>query len=186
MKPSTTLTIATFILLSILSAVLGWMGRGSWDRRHSLPPQIDTVWRYDTVRLVDTKPAGTVTAKLPKARPSEAEIAQNDNLLADSVFFMQKEPVDTLQDAVSSPDSVTVEIPIEQRTYEGENYRAIVQGWQPELVSIDIRFPQYTPPEPAFKPGWHFTIGLQAGVGFTPAGWQPYAGVGGTLGYTFR
>ena len=188
MKPSTTLTIATFILLNILSAVLGWTGRGSWDRRHSLPPQIDTVWlwRPDTNKLVETKPAGAVVATLPKARPSGAEIAQNANLLADSAIIWQNEPVDTLQDAASSPDSVAVEIPIEQRTYEGENYRAIVQGWQPELVSIDIRFPQYTPPEPAFKPGWHFTIGLQAGYGFTPAGWQPYAGVGGTLGYTFR
>lgn len=182
MKPITTLTIATFILLSILSAVLGWMGRGSWERRHSLPPQIDTVWRYDTVRLVDSKPVGAVTAKLPAARPVVAQdaylLANNDTTAAADHF---RDSTKMMQPC----DSVQVEVPIEQRTYEGENYRAVVRGWQPELVSIDIRFPQYTPPEPAFKPGWHFTIGLQAGYGFTPAGWQPYAGVGGTAGISF-
>lgn len=186
MKASTTLTIATFILLYILSAVLGWTGRGSWDRRHSLPPQIDTVWlwRPDTNKLVETKPAGTVTAKLPKARPSGAEIAQNANLLADSAIIWQNEPVDTLQDAASSPDSVAVEIPIEQRTYEGENYRAVVQGFRPELVSIDIRQQTVTVTEYKRK-WWSVTIGPQLGYGFTPAGWQPYAGIGITAGISF-
>lgn len=192
MKASTTLTIATFILLSILlsilSAVLGWMGRGSWERRHSLPPQIDTVWRYDTVRLVDSKPVGAVTAKLPVARP---EVARDDNLLADSAIILQKEPLDTAADhlrdstqMVQPSDSVQVEVPIEQRTYEGENYRAVVQGFRPKLVSIDIRFPEIAAPAPPAK-RWHFTVGVQLGYGFTPAGWQPYAGAGWTFGYSF-
>ena len=175
MKPSTTLTLATFILLSILSAVLGWMGRGSWDRRHSLPPQIDTVWRHDTVRLVDTKPAGTVTAKLPAARP---EVARDANLLANCDTMLSK------SDTVEVHDSVLVDVPIEQRTYEGENYRAIVQGWQPELVSIDIKLPEIAAP-PSKRKRWTVTVGPQVGYGFTPAGWQPYAGIGFTAGITF-
>ena len=188
MKASTTLTIATFILLSILSAVLGWMGRGSWERRHSLPPQIDTVWRYDTVRLVDSKPVGAVTAKLPVARP---EVARDDNILADSAIILQKEPLDIAADhlrdstqMVQLSDSVQVEVPIEQKTYEGENYRAVVQGFRPELVSIDIRQQTVTVTEYKRK-WWSVTIGPQLGYGFTPAGWQPYAGIGASVGISF-
>jgi len=178
MKASTTLTIATFILLSILSAVLGWMGRGSWERRHSLPPQIDTVWRYDTVRLVDSKPVGAVTAKLPVARP---EVARNANLLPDTAA------VDHFRDStkmVQPSDSVQVEVPIERKTYEGENYRAVVQGFRPELVSIDIRQQTVTVTEYKRK-WWSVTIGPQLGYGFTPAGWQPYAGIGASVGISF-
>lgn len=192
MKASTTLTIATFILLSILlsilSAVLGWMGRGSWERRHSLPPQIDTVWRYDTVRLVDSKPVGAVTAKLPVARP---EVARDDNLLADSAIILQKEPLDTAAVSFSwshenglPRDSVQVEVPMERKTYEGENYRAVVQGFRPELVSIDIRQQTVTVTEYKRK-WWSVTIGPQLGYGFTPAGWQPYAGIGASVGISF-
>ena len=181
MKPSTTLTLATFILLSILSAVLGWMGRGSWDRRHSLPPQIDTVWRHDTVRLVDTKPAGTVTAKLPAARP---EVARDANLLANNDTTAAVDHFRDSTQKVQPRDSVVVEVPIEQRTYEGENYRAVVRGWQPELVSIDIKFPEIAAPQSKRK-WWSVTIGPQLGYGFTPAGWQPYAGIGFTAGITF-
>ena len=166
MKTSTTLTLATFILLSILSAVLGWMGRGSWDRRHTLPPQIDTVWRHDTVRLVETKPAGTVTAKLPVAKA-----ADNDAI------------PDTTSHATQR-DSARVEIPIVQRTFEGQYYRAVVQGYQPELVGIDIRLPEIAAP-PSKHKWWSVTIGPQLGFGFTPAGWQPYAGIGVTVGITF-
>lgn len=177
MKPSTTLTIATFILLSILSAVLGWMGRGSWNRRHTLPPQIDTVWlwRPDTNKLVETKPAGTVVVKLPVVVRDTIKIAQNANTadhFRDSTQMVQPR------------DSVQVEVPIEQKTYEGENYRAVVQGFRPELVSIDIRQQTVTVTEYKRK-WWSVTIGPQLGYGFTPAGWQPYAGIGITAGISF-
>lgn len=181
MRPSTTLTITTFILLSILSAVLGWMGRGSWERRHSLPPQIDAVWRHDTVRLVETKPAGTVTAKLPAARP---EVARNANILADNDTTAAADHFRDSTKMMQPCDSVQVEVPIEQRTFEGDNYRAVVQGWQPKLVSIDIKFPEIAAP-PSKRKRWAVTVGPQVGYGFTPAGWQPYAGIGITAGISF-
>jgi hypothetical protein len=82
-------------------------------------------------------------------------------------------------------DSVLVEVPIEQRTFEGDNYRAVVQGFHPELVSIDIRFPEIAAPAPQRAKRWRFTVGPQLGYGFTPAGWQPYAGIGITAGISF-
>ena len=106
-------------------------------------------------------------------------------------IFLQKEPLDTAAVSFSwshenglPRDSVQVEVPIEQKTYEGENYRAVVQGFRPELVSIDIRQQTVTVTEYKRK-WWSVTIGPQLGYGFTPAGWQPYAGIGASVGISF-
>jgi len=144
-------------------------------------PQVDTVWLPDTVKLTDSNPIGSVTVPLPIVRPSVPDTAGLAHNLADSANSFAKNAKDT----VTVRDSVFVEVPIEEKTYEGEHYRAVIQGYQPKLVSIDLLLPDIVPPEPAFKPGWHFTIGLQMGYGFTPDGWHPYVGVGGTLGWTF-
>ena len=176
MNTRVTLAIAIIIIMSILSSILGWIGRGYWDRRHSLPPQIDTVWRHDTIRLVVAKPVGTIAAKLPVVREEGAPLQARDTLPAPDHFR------DTTKMIIR--DSVQVEVPIEQKTYEGENYRAVVQGFRPELLSIDIRVPELAVPEGRRK-RWFVTIGPQLGYGFTPSGWQPYAGVGVTAGFSF-
>jgi hypothetical protein len=36
-----------------------------------------------------------------------------------------------------------------------------------------------------YRKRWSFTVGLQVGIGYTPAGVQPYAGAGVTFGYSF-
>lgn len=175
MKTSTLLAITVAALLVVLAAFGGWIGRGAWERRHAQPIQADTVyvWKHDTVKLVETKPAGTVVVKLPVYVRDTIKIAQNANA------------ADHLRDStqmVQPSDSVQVEVPIEQRTYEGENYRAVVRGYRPELVSIDIRLPEVAAPK---RKRWAVTVGPQLGYGFTPAGWQPYAGIGITAGFTF-
>ena len=193
MKTSTLLAITVAAILVVLAAFGGCIGRGAWERRHTKPLQADTVcvWIHDTVKLVETKPAGTVVVKLPVVVRDTIKTAQNDNLLAESAIFLQKEPLDTAAVSFSwshenglPRDSVQVEVPIEQKTYEGENYRAVVQGFRPELVSIDIRQQTVTVTEYKRK-WWSVTIGPQLGYGFTPAGWQPYAGIGITAGISF-
>lgn len=177
MKTSTLLAITVAALLVVLAAFGGWIGRGAWERRHTKPLQADTVcvWIHDTVKLVETKPAGTVVVKLPVYVRDTIKIAQKSNA-ADHLL-------DSTQ-MVQPSDSVQVEVPIEQKTYEGENYRAVVQGFRPELVSIDIRQQTVTVTEYKRK-WWSVTIGPQLGYGFTPAGWQPYAGIGITAGISF-
>ena len=184
MNRSTLLLVATWALIL---AVLAFAG-GYFTRKMLFPagPVVfptDTVWRWheDTAKLASSKPAGSVIAVLPTVHPQGGKTPANGDLIADSATFLQNGPVDTLQSAVL-PDSVAVEVPIEQRTYEGEYYRAVVQGFRPELVSIDIRLPEVAAPR---RKRWAVTIGPQVGYGFTPAGWQPYAGVGITAGFTF-
>lgn len=185
MKRDLTIALIACVLIAAALATgvfLGWrMGEPSKPPEPA-KPQVDTVWVKDSANLVDFKPVGSVIATLPIVRPTaqkEPGIEQNP------AQFAQELP-DSAQAGPAIvhvlPDSATVEIPIERRTYEGENYRAVVQGFRPELISIDIRQPNSAPPK---RKWWSVTVGPQVGYGFTPKGWQPYAGVGVTVGITF-
>ena len=81
-----------------------------------------------------------------------------------------------------------IELPIEEREYKSEDYRAVVGGFQPYLKSIEV-FPRtnyITATETITKrKRWGVSIGVQGGYGLTPAGTQPYVGVGVTFGYNF-
>lgn len=89
-----------------------------------------------------------------------------------------------VHDTTNIRDSVLVEVPIVEKSYEGENYRAVVRGFQPELVDIWIRQRETTITVP-YRKKWSLTVGPQVGIGITPQGWQPYAGAGVTFGYSF-
>lgn len=92
------------------------------------------------------------------------------------------------RDTITLRDTVLVEIPIEEREYKGLDYRAVVGGYSPYLKSIEV-YPttEYiTKTETVTKrKRWGVSIGLQGGYGITPKGWQPYAGLGVSFGYTF-
>lgn len=78
-------------------------------------------------------------------------------------------------------DSARVLIPITQSTYHEDSlYTAYVSGYRARLDSIFV----YPRREVVTirKPPKRWNIGIQAGYGFTPAGAQPYIGIG--IGYT--
>lgn len=81
-----------------------------------------------------------------------------------------------------------VELPIEERTYLNEEYKAVVGGYRPYLKSIE-GYPKtsyITTTETISKrKRWNLMLGVQGGYGITPMGWQPYAGVGVSFGYNF-
>lgn len=92
--------------------------------------------------------------------------------------------VDTMLVPVPVPgehttDTVYVTLPREQKVYQGEDYRAYISGYRPQLDSISIvrstavveRYIETTRPH-------RLSIGIQGGYGITPAGPQPYIGVG--------
>ena len=83
---------------------------------------------------------------------------------------------------------VEVEIPIEEREYKSEEYRAVIGGYNPYLKSIEVypRTQIVNATETITKrKRWGVSLGVQAGYGMTPVGTQPYAGVGVTFGYIF-
>lgn len=83
---------------------------------------------------------------------------------------------------------VEVELSIEEREYKSEEYYAVVGGYGPYLKSIEV-YPRtaYINSTETIKKRkhWGVSLGVQGGYGFTPKGWQPYAGVGVTFGYSF-
>lgn len=96
----------------------------------------------------------------------------------------------TVSNKESVADSALVAVPISQVTCEGENYTAVIEGFRPRLVSIDIiqqtQYIETTKTIPPKKWSFGLTLGASAGVFYTPKGIQPGAGLGATLGVTYH
>lgn len=96
----------------------------------------------------------------------------------------------TVSNKENVADSAFVVVPISQVTCEGENYTAVIEGFRPRLVSIDIiqqtQYIETTKTIPPKKWSFGLTLGASAGVFYTPKGIQPGAGLGATLGLTYH
>lgn len=157
------------LVLAVLSAVSAsyWLGREFGRREGEAAPRgRDTVriveWKRDTVKEESSRPAGSVQAWLPAVAAPAAP---------DTVVLRER-------------DTVLVEVPIEEKEVTGENYRAVLRGFQPELVDIWVKRETDIVRVP-MRQRWSVTAGPQVGVGITPEGWRPYAGLGVTFGYCF-
>lgn len=69
-----------------------------------------------------------------------------------------------------TPDGQGVTIPIERKTYQDEGYKAVVEGWRPKLVSMEV-YPKteyVTRTETVIqkkRPIWALTVGPSVGYG---------------------
>lgn len=96
----------------------------------------------------------------------------------------------TVSNKENVADSTLVAVPISQVTCEGENYTAVIEGFRPRLVSIDImqqtQYIETTKTIPPKKWSFGLTLGASAGVFYTPKGIQPGAGLGASVGVTYH
>ncbi|MDE6042677.1 MAG: hypothetical protein K2G07_03920 [Muribaculaceae bacterium] len=84
---------------------------------------------------------------------------------------------DSTAHSISTTDSATVAVPVEQHVYtDSTNYRAVISGYGITLDTMQV-FPrrEVITVSPRRK---RWSIGLQAGYGIGPKGPQPYIGVG--------
>lgn len=122
-------------------------------------PVPDTVIRVDTIR--DTVPV-----------PQKVYATRIDTCWLRSAA-----------DTVYVSDTVRVLVPIERREYATEEYRAVVEGWHPSLVEMEV-YPRtrtvtrYMTRKAVRKTRWG--IGVQVGYGIGPGAGRcsPYVGVG--------
>ena len=141
-------------------------------------------------RIAKESPQRPDTVTITKWLPQPVEEPKDSTPVKTKLVYLKVPyPVhDTVpfavHDTTNAVDSVLVEVPIVEKTYPGDNYLAVVRGYNPELVSLWINEKQTIIKVPVRK-RWSFTVGPQAGFGITPKGYQPYAGFGGTFGYTF-
>ncbi len=164
MKASTVALVAAFILAVAASF---WFG-GEYVRRRELSGA-DTVYVEKWIR--DSIPPKPDSVRV------DTKIVYLPKVVHDSIPY-------AVHDTSIVHDSVLVEVPIYEKTYFGDNYRATIRGFQPELVDIWVKQRETTITVP-YRKRWSFTAGPQVGVGYTPQGWQPYAGAGVTFGYSF-
>ncbi len=77
-------------------------------------------------------------------------------------------------------DSVAVEVPITQKCYESDEYRAYVSGYEASLDSIIVYVRTRTITERESKPPNRWHIGIIGGMGYGTKSKQvePYIGVG--------
>ena len=155
--------LALAVLLAVAASFLfgGYIGRKYAEKALNRPDTVTiTKWVAAPIPEPVTKPV------LPK------------------LYLLPVHDTTAVHDTTHTTDSVLVEVPIVEKTYEGENYRATVRGFQPELVDMWVKERETTITVP-YRKRWSVTVGPQAGVGITPKGLQPYAGAGVTFGYSF-
>lgn len=99
----------------------------------------DTVYIHDTVKIIAPTPTSEIflwydTVALERAdKGGKKEKLEKRN-------EPKSEPIDSarLINEATKTDSVYVNIPITERTYQDSTYKAVVRGYNPELVSFDI------------------------------------------------
>lgn len=140
----------------ILAVVLfvGAFFAGRWTK----PRDVSYVKLRDTVIVRDT-----VTERIPE--PQIVEVVRTDTCW-----------LATEADTVRVP----VAVPIERRVYATSDYRAVVEGYRPSLVSMELyRQTQVVTTTASPRPR-RWGIGIQAGYGLAPrtGRFEPYIGIG--------
>lgn len=144
---------------------------------------IDTVSYIDTISYYEPKPKisrqiGSSIKNLPvHKRPADppkkiSSPTSGHSANSDSANTAIHNIPETL------PDSVKVEIPIIQKEYEGKDYHVWISGFDPKMDSIYV-FPRHktvTIREHPNRPK-RWGVGVFAGYGITPQGFQPCVGV---------
>lgn len=152
-----------------------------YERRHQEPPTQSEV--VDSITTTEVKPDTAPVprdsvvlryqyVKIPLTPPPDDGVATPDSsVVRDSI-------TDEVKVEKLGNDSVSISIPITQSRYETEDYRAYVSGYNARLDSIFVTSRQTVVRirDPAKKK--RFSIGIQAGYGMTPKGFQPYLGLG--------
>lgn len=163
MNKSTIAFLAAIILAIIASFAVGYnMCQRHYEKAFK---QADTVYKVKWVRDTIYEPKDSIIYKWRTA-------------------YLPVHDTTEVSDTVTVHDSVLVEVPIWEKSYASSNYNLTIRGFQPELVNIWIKQQEKIVTVP-YRKQWSFTIGPQVGVGYTPKGWQPYAGAGITFGYSF-
>lgn len=167
----------------VLGGIIGYgvFGRGKatdYVSERDTSTYIDTIPYYQPVPK-DSAVIRYVTRTLPVKGGDNITTNKSDTFLAENYAQNNGENIPP-QEMSDERDSMAVEIPITQKRYDGDDYRAYVSGYEPSLDSIFV-FPKTTTiRERAYKPPnkWHIGITAGYGYGFSSKHAKPYIGVG--------
>ena len=145
--------------LKILLVVVASLVAGAYLHKCQSPPgdnipgreaiETDTITVYDTIPYIGPAPVHSQQVGSTELTSADVE--------------------------ATAPDSLTLQLPITQNVYEGEDYKAYVSGVYPSLDSLFV-YPRreiVTIKKPPKR--WH--IGPTVGFGYTPHGFEPFIGI---------
>ena len=138
---------ARTIITAAISAVLV-LGIGFFAGRRTCRPQQLEILRRDTVTVTDT-----IVREIPV--PRTVTVVRIDTCYLSS-------PTDTIR--------IPVAVPIERKTYTTPDYRAVVEGYRPSLVEMQVYQKKQTITQtiPISNKSKRWGIGIQAGYGYIP------------------
>lgn len=129
---------------------------------------------------------------LGRKTPVEVEIIKTDTITVTkidtirivNVREVEKRVVDTIlvaiKDTIILNDTTYIQFPREQKTYQGENYKAWVSGYRPKLDSLNIQqktiIKEVTNTIELQHRNWG--VGVMGGYGVNQQGLTPFIGVG--------
>lgn len=163
------------------AAIIASFILGAYLHRCQSPPQTaepyeamrDTITVYDTIPYIEPAPVHSQQVGSKKVTIPTSYIDRGIENLPDIRADTAGQICATI--SADNPDSLTLQLPITQNVYEGEDYKAYVSGIYPSLDSVFVypRRETVTIKKPPKR--WH--IGPTIGYGITPQGLQPYFGV---------
>lgn len=164
---------AIYLGFALLMAVIAGASLSCAYRLHSKPPivQTDTLTIRDTTRILEPMavqyiPTGYELTPIGLVSELQDRVSELVSL-ADSLD--QREPTIIVRDSL-----VFIQVPTEQKIYQGENYKAAVSGYKPTLDWIETyQQTQVIQPKPK-----KWGLSVSAGYGITPDGFKPVLMVG--------
>lgn len=135
--------------------------------------ETDTITVYDTIPYIEPAPVHSQQTGSKKVTIPTPYIDRGTENLPD--IRADTAELTSADVEATAPDSLTLQLPITQNVYEGEDYKAYVSGVYPSLDSLFV-YPRreiVTIKKPPKR--WH--IGPTVGFGYTPHGFEPFIGI---------
>lgn len=156
-----------YMLLLAVGFVAGWFVRGFTDVSDGIAPITDTLTVVDTIPYHFPVPRDSTVLRYETVRLQVSDTSRV-----------------TVTDTVRVSDSVSVAIPITQKTYADSLYKAYVSGYRPSLDSIFIYGTTRHVTTVTVKEKKHrWGLGIQAGYGYGGSGFAPYIGIGASYNF---
>lgn len=169
-----TIIICVLSLLFMLSLLLNY-----WQCERAHTPH-EVVIKSDTITLHDT-----VTEMLPMVRDSivirrevarlKVVVPQANNVSSDTINNIANIEGSSIQ---AKRDSVSVEVPIVQKMYEGKGYKAYISGYHASLDSIKLYRETKVITNTIMTKTKRWGVSLQAGYGYNGREFKSYIGIG--------
>lgn len=170
-------------ILAIVLVIVACMAAGAYLHKCQSPPgdnipgreaiETDTITIYDTIPYIEPAPVHSQQVGSKKVTIPTSYIDRGIENLPD--IRADTAELTSADVEVTTPDSLTLQLPITQNVYEGEDYKAYVSGVYPSLDSLFV-YPRreiVTIKKPPKR--WH--IGPTVGFGYTPHGFEPFIGI---------